>query len=93
VTRVIIVCGLLGDSLHRESGDSQQHHLLTGFWVECDGLEASQFARTIGSANSLAPRLLGTAGDTLRDQAASDVALLGFLSKRDLHFFKELLPL
>jgi hypothetical protein len=43
----------------------------------------------IGIASHLGPKLPGTCGDKFRVQASSVGILLGFLSKRDLHFFKE----
>jgi len=45
------------------------------------------------NASHLAPGLPGRADDMLQDQASDVAACLGSLSKRDLHFFKELLPL
>lgn len=56
-------------------------------------LLALPFARTIGIASRLAPGLPGKARDKLQGQAASVVVLLESLSNRDLHVFKELLPL
>jgi hypothetical protein len=47
----------------------------------------------IGIAIDLAPELPDRVGDKLQDQASIEVALHGSLSKRDLDFFKELLPL
>ena len=61
--------------------------------AECDGLEDLPSDHTIGIASRLAPKPHGKARDTLQDQAASEAALLGSPSKRDLHFFKELLSL
>jgi len=73
--------------------DSRQRQRLVGFADECDGPGDPPFARTIGIASRLAPGLRGRAGDKLPDQASSGVGSLGSRSKRDLHFFKELLPL
>jgi hypothetical protein len=84
---------LLGDTSHIESPNSLPHHHPGDCAAECDELEDLPSAHTIGNASHLASELPGRAGDKLQDQAASGVALHGSLSKRDLHFFKELLPL
>jgi hypothetical protein len=68
-------------------------HHPAGFAAVCDGLEDSPCARTIGIAIRRAPRLHDRAGDKLQDQASTVGAWHGSPSKRDLHFFKELLPL
>ena len=73
--------------------DSPLRHCPVGFAAECDGLEDLPCARTIDNANRLAPELHGRAGDKPQGQALGGVASLGSPSKRDLHFFKELLPL
>ena len=68
-------------------------HLLVCPAFECDELEDFPFVRTIDTASYLVPGLPCRAGDKPQAQASSGVALLGFLSKRDLHIFKQLLPL
>jgi hypothetical protein len=88
-----IADGLFDDTMRRGRLDSRPRHRPVGSVAECDGLEDPPCARTIGIAIHLAPELHGRAGDKLQGQVLSGVALLRFLSKRDLHFFKELLPL
>jgi hypothetical protein len=78
---------------HTGLSDSQPCHCPVGYAAEYDEPVDLPFARTIGIASRLAPRLHGTARDKLQVQAASVDALPGSLSKRNLHFFKELLPL
>jgi hypothetical protein len=87
------VGGLLDGMTNKGRSDSRQRHHPVGFEAECDALEDSPFARTIGNASRLALGLPGRVGDMLQVQAASGAALHGSESKRDLHFFKELLPL
>jgi hypothetical protein len=84
---------LNGDTRSRECLGFALRHRPDGFEAECDGLEDSPYARTIGIASHRAPGLHDKAGDKLQGQAASGAALLGYPSKRDLHFFEELLPL
>ena len=72
---------------------SRQRHRLVGFALECDGLEDPPFARKIDNASRLSPELYSKADDKLPDQASTGTSLDRSLSKRDLHFFKELLPL
>jgi hypothetical protein len=78
---------------HTGLSDSWPCHRQVGSVAEYDGLADLPFARTIGNASRLAPEPRGRVGDKLPDQASSGVALLGFLSKRDLDFFKQLFPL
>jgi hypothetical protein len=73
--------------------NSRPCHHPVDFVAECDGLEDYLFGRTIGIAIHLAPRLRGRAGDKSQVQASSVDVSHGSLSKRDLHFLKELLPL
>jgi len=84
---------LLGGNSHKEPLDSLLCHHPSGSATECDGLEDSPFARTIGNAIHLASRLHGKARDKLQDQAAIVAVSNGSPSKRHLHVFKELLPL
>jgi hypothetical protein len=77
----------------RVRSDSQLQHRPVGSVGECGGLEDPPFARTIGIASHLVPGHPRRAGDRLRGQVSSGAVLLGSLSKRDLHFFKELFPL
>ena len=84
---------LFDGTVRKGRSDSQQHHLPVGFAAECDGLEDSLFARTIGNASHLAPGLPNRAGDKRQDQASSGAAWHEFESKRHLDIFKELLPL
>ena len=81
---------LFGDSHYKELSNWIRYHRPAGCAAECDGLEDLPCARTIGNASRLSPELPGRVGDKLQDQAASGVAWRGSLSKRDLHFFKEL---
>ena len=76
-----------------ERSDSLLHRSLNGSSIEYGELEDFPFSRTIGTAAHLAPEPPGRAGDKLGAEASSGVALLGFLSKRDLHFFEQLFPL
>ena len=85
--------GLFGDSQYKELSNCVRCHRLVGCAAECDGLEDLPSARTLGNATHLAPGFRGRAGDKLQGQGSNVAALLGSLSKRDLHFFKELLPL
>jgi len=87
------VDGPFDGMLRRERSDSRQRHHRVGSAAECGGLEDSPFARTIGNASHLALALPGRAGDKLQDQASTVAAWSGSPSKRDLDFFKELLPL
>jgi len=91
--RLNIADGLFDGTMRRGRSDSRKCHHPGGSVPECNELEDVPCARTIGNAIHLAPEFHGKAGDKLQDQASSEVALLGSLSKRDLHFFKELLPL
>jgi hypothetical protein len=76
-----------------ERADSLLHRSLNGFSIEYGELEVSPFAHTIGTATHLVPELPGRVGGRLPAQASSAGALHGFLSKRDLHFFKQLFAL
>ena len=84
---------LFDDNSHKEPPSSLPRHRPVGSAAECDGLEDSPCARTIDIAIRLAPGPRGRAGDKLQDQAVDVAASRGSLSKRDPHFFKELLPL
>ena len=93
VQHIALIDEPLDGNRSRELSDSQLCHPLDGSATECDGLEDFPCAHTIDNANRLVLELLDIAGDKLRVQASSVVALLGSLSSRDLHFFKELLSL
>jgi len=84
---------LFDGTMRRGRSDSRLRHRPVGSATEYDGLEDSPYARTVGNASRLAPELRGIAGDKLPDQASTVASLCGSLSKRDLYFFKELLPL
>ena len=84
---------LYGGRTRRGRSDFRQCHLLNGSAAECGGPEESLFVRTIGNAIHPAPGLPGRVGDTLQGQASTVGAWRGSLSKRDLHFFKELFAL
>ena len=79
--------------MRRGRSDSRPCHFHVCSAIEYDGLGDSQSARTIGNANRLARGFPGRAGDKPLGQAANGVVWRGSLSKRHLHFFKELLPL
>jgi hypothetical protein len=79
--------------MRRGQSDSRLRHRPVGSAIEYDGLEDPSCARTIGIASHLAPELPGKARDMLPDQASTEAAWLGSLSKRHLDFFKQLLPL
>jgi hypothetical protein len=85
--------GLFDGTTRRGRSDSRLRHRPVRFVAECDGLEDSLCARTIGNASHLALGLRGRAGDKLRGQVSTEAGLHGFPSKRDLYFFKELLSL
>ena len=87
------VGALFDDSQYKELSNWIRYHCPADFAAECDGLEDLPSARTLGNATHLAPGFRGRAGDKLQGQASNVAALLGSLSKRDLHFFKELLSL
>ena len=87
------VGGRHDDNSHKEPLDSLLRHPLSDSATECDGLEDHPTARNFGIAIHPAPGLHDRADDKLQDQISSWVARYGFPSKRDLHFFKELLPL
>ena len=88
-----IADGLFDGTTRRGRSDSRQNHRPVGSATEHDGLEVPPCARTIDNATYLAPELPGRACDKLQVQASSEAVLRGFLSKRDLDFFKELFPL
>ena len=81
------------DTVRRGQLDSRQRHRRVGSAIERDGLEDLPSARTLDNAIHLAPGLHCRVGDRLQDLASGVVTWLGSLSKRDLHFFKKLLPL
>jgi hypothetical protein len=84
---------LFDGTTHKGRSDSRPCHRLVGPAAECGELADLPSTRTIDNAIRLAPGLPGRAGDTLQDQASGGAAWRGSLSKRDLHFFKELFPL
>jgi hypothetical protein len=84
---------LLDGMMRRGRSGSLWTHRPVGSTIEYDGLEDFPSDHTIGIASRLAPKLAGIAGDKLPDQASTVAFLFGSLSKRDLHFFKELFPL
>jgi hypothetical protein len=88
-----IANGLFDGTMHRVRSDSRPCHRPAGSATQCDGLEDLPCTRTFGIARRLAPELPGKTGDTLQGQASSGAAWLGSLSKRHMHFFKELFPL
>lgn len=92
-TEFRIVDELFDGNSHKELPDCLPHHPLAGRAAEYGELEDSPCARTIGNAIHLVPELRGRAGDKLRGQVSSVVALVASPSNRDLHFFKELFPL
>ena len=84
----------LFDGMRRRGrSDSQLRHRPVGFVAECGGFEDLPSDRTIGNASRLVLKLHGRAADKLQDQASIVAVSRGSLSKRDLHFFKELPPL
>jgi hypothetical protein len=85
--------GLFGGRRYKGLSNWIRCHRPVGFVAECDGLEDPPCARTIDNAIHHAPGLPCRAGDTLQDQASIVAAWRRFPSKRDLHFFKKLLPL
>jgi hypothetical protein len=85
--------GSFDGTVRKGQSDSRQRHRPVGYADECDGLEDPPCARTIGSASHLAPGLPRRVGDRLQNQASGVAVLHGSQSKRDLHVFKELLPL
>ena len=87
------VDALFGDSHYKELSNWIRCHRLAGCAAECDGLEDSLFARTIGNASHLALRLPGRGGDKLQGQASIVAAWRGVRSKGHPHVFKKLLPL
>jgi hypothetical protein len=88
-----IVDGLFDGMMRSGRSDSELCHRPVGSATECHGLEDSPCVRTIDIASHRAPELHCRVGNKLQSQVSSGVALLGSLSKRDLHFFKQLLPL
>ena len=82
--------GLFDGTVRKERSDFRPCHRPVGCAAECDGLEDSLFARTIGNASHLAPGLQGRVGGKLQDQASSVAVLYEFESKRHLDGFNKL---
>jgi hypothetical protein len=85
--------GLFDVTVRRGRSDSRQRHRPIGSAAECDGLEDPPYAHATGIASRLAPTLPRRVGDKLQGQASSGAVWDGSQSKRDLRFFRELLPL